>query len=397
VAFLVHFSEPSDVRGWESGLAGFSDGDCEGFLNRTQGTLQPFVLDRANMRSEQDAHVHVTFIGVPFTAQQAVASMRAGDDWALNLVKRGVQLAREQACTVVGLGGHTSIVTDNCRDIVELDMTVTSGNSLTVAAAIDGCRLAATRVGLDLQSGRMAIVGASGNVGGVLAEIAADEVGEILLVGQPRSERFLLPVAQAIYARAFRRARRGVVSGIGERIADTKIVARLSIDELRAPGALGAALYDGLLAELGHDAPVRIATSLDGLRECNLIASCTSAPRPIILPEHLGPGPLVICDVAVPQDVDPGIAIARPDVTVIRGGRVWAPLGQTLDIPAMRMTSSEIYGCLAETMLLGFAGSECPSSYGNLTAFRVRRIRELAAVHGFGIEEREDSQRPVIG
>ena len=56
----------------------------------------------------------------------------------------------------------------------------------------------------------MAIVGAAGNVGMVLAEIAADEAGEIVLVGQPRSERFLRPVAEAIYARAFRRARRGI-------------------------------------------------------------------------------------------------------------------------------------------------------------------------------------------
>lgn len=393
VAFLVHFAEPSDVRAWEPALAALPDAACERFLNRTHGTLKPFILGRADMRSQQDVHAHVTFIGVPFTAQQAVASMRAGDDWALSLVKQGVDLAREQNCTVVGLGGHTSIVTDNCRDIVELDMTVTSGNSLTVAAAIEGCRLAARRARLDLQTCRMAVVGAAGNVGAVLAEIAADEVGEIVLVGHPRSERFLRPVAEAIYARAFKRAKRGIVSGVAAALADTDTARRLGIDADDAHAPTGAALFDAVTAELGDRAPVRLAVSLDALRSCNVIAACTSSAQPIIMPEHLGAGPLVICDVAVPQDVHSSVTALRSDAIVIRGGRVWAPLGQTLDVPAMRMTSSEIYGCLAETILLGFAGAECPSSYGNLTAFRVRRVRELAAVHGFAIEEREHGQR----
>jgi predicted amino acid dehydrogenase len=232
-------------------------------------------------------------------------------------------------------------------------------------------------------------VGAAGNVGAVLAEIAADDVGEIALVGQPRSERFLRPVAEAIYARAFRRARRGAATGIAARIAETMATSRQSIEGLRDSASLGRALYESLTAELGDSAPVKIAISLDALRDCQLIASCTSAPRPIILPEHLGSGPVIVCDIAVPQDVHPDVARARPDAVVIWGGRVWAPLGQTLDVPAMRMTSSEIYGCLAETILLGFAGAECPSSYGKLTAFRVRRVRELASVHGFAIEARE--------
>ena len=395
VAFLVHFAEPSDLRAWESGLSAFAAADCERFLDRTQGTLEPFVLDRAEMQSEQGARVDVTFVGVPFTAQQAMTRLGAGDDWALDLVKQGVALAKARGCTVIGLGGHTSIVTDNCREIVELDATVTSGNSLTVAAAIEGCRQAAARAGLDLQASRMAIVGAGGNVGAVLAEIAADHAGEILLVGQSRSERFLLPIVHGIYARAFRRFARGIVAGVAGSISHTATAARLAHNGPADPAALGEALYEGLLAELGDRAPVRITTSMDALRECNVITSCTSAARPIIGPEHLGPGPIVVCDVAVPQDVDPRVALERPDAIVIRGGRVWAPLGQTLDVPAMRMASSEIYGCLAETILLGFAGSECPSSYGRLTAYRVRRIRELAAVHGFAIDAREHDRRTV--
>jgi acetylornithine/succinyldiaminopimelate/putrescine aminotransferase/predicted amino acid dehydrogenase len=388
VGFLVHFSEPSDLRAWESRLRGFSDADCVRILDRTRGLLRPFILDHAKMQSARNAKVHVTFIGIPFTAEQAVESMRSGQEWTLNLVKEGVRLACDEGCTVVGLGGYTSIVSDDCREIVEDQLTVTSGNSLTVAAACEGWRLAASRLGLDLSSSRMAIVGAAGNVGAVLAEIAADDVGEIVLVSRPGAERFVLPVAHTIYARALKRLRRGERGGIAGRLAETKTAKQLLGSEAPYAGTLGMLLCQGLMEELGDRTPLHFATSLDALRTCQIIASCTSAPSPIILPEHIGRGPVVVCDVAVPRDVDHLVAVERPNAIVIRGGRVWAPLGQTLDVPALQIVGSELYGCLAETLLLGFAGPECPSSYGKLSSFRVRRIRELAAVHGFTIDER---------
>jgi acetylornithine/succinyldiaminopimelate/putrescine aminotransferase/predicted amino acid dehydrogenase len=388
VGFLVHFPEPRDLRGWEPGLQAFSDADCARILERTRGLLRPFILDQAEMKSARGANVHVTFIGIPFTAEQAVQSMLSGDDWTLDMVKEGVQLARKNGCTVVGLGGHTSIVSDNCRDIVDETLIVTSGNSLTVAAAWESCRLAAQRLGLDLSSSRMAVVGAAGNLGAVLAEIAADDVGEIVLVGRPGAERFLLPVAHAIYERAFKRLKRGSATGIAASIAGTRTVATLLAADTHTLDTIGSTLHRGLFAELGERAPLRLATSFNVLRNCHIIASCTSAPSPVILPEHVGTGPVVVCDVAVPQDVHPLVEAERPNALVIRGGRIWAPLGQTLDIPAMRIESSELYGCLAETILLGFAGPECPSSYGKLSPFRVRRVRELAAVHGFRIDEK---------
>ena len=388
VAFLVHFSEPVDLYAWEPRLSAFSETDCVRILDRTHGLLRPFILDHATMRSARGASVKVIFIGVPFTAEQAVESLRAGDDWPLDLVREGVELAANTGCTVVGLGGHTSIVSDNCRRIVDDRLTITSGNSLTVAAAYEACRLAARRLGLDLNAARMAVVGAAGNVGAVLAEIAADEVGQILLLGRQRAERFLLPTAYAIYVRALRRLKRGERSGISGAIAGTRTAERLLVGGISDAEQLGTMLYHGLLEELGERAPICLATSLDVLRTCQLVVSATSAPRPIILPEHIADTPTVVCDVAIPRDVDPSVTVERPNAVVIRGGRVWAPLGQILDIPAMRLTDAELYGCLAETILLGFAGPECPASYGKLSPFRVRRVRDLASLHGFGIDER---------
>ena len=146
-------------------------------------------------------------------------------------------------------------------------------------------------------------------------------------------------------------------------------------------------LYGGLAEEMGQRAPVRISVSMEDLRSCDIVVSATNAPQPVVNATHLGEGPIVVCDVAVPQDVDPELVRQRPDVVLVKGGMIRAPLGQLVEIPGMRLPDGELYGCLAETILLGLAGSGENFSYGKLTAPHLRRIRELAALHGFSVEE----------
>jgi predicted amino acid dehydrogenase len=67
---------------------------------------------------------------------------------------------------------------------------------------------------------------------------------------------------------------------------------------------------------------------------------------------------------------------------------VRAPLGQQLGIAAMNLNGPELYGCLAETLLLGFVRHAGHYSYGQLSAWRVRQAREWATQHGFEIVER---------
>ena len=107
----------------------------------------------------------------------------------------------------------------------------------------------------------------------------------------------------------------------------------------------------------------------------------------MILPEHVGPHPVVIADVAVPGDVHPDVLTDRPNAVVLRGGIVTAPGRQTIRIPGMRLGEGEVYGCLAETAILGLAGVREHFSYGALTVTNVRRIAEIARTHGFTISE----------
>jgi predicted amino acid dehydrogenase len=383
VAFLVHFSTISDLQNWEPRLQAFSETDCASFLHRTRGLFDPFVLHETQVNSRVGNRVHLTVIGIPFTAAQAIESMRDGSECCLDSVKQGVELARELGCTVVGLGGYTSIVSNSGRSLVEDVLALTSGNSLSVAAAHESLLKAAARVGLDIGTCRLGVVGAAGNLGATLAELTADEVGSMLLIGRPNGKRFLQQVAERIYAAALGRIAGGFAdTGIARAIANSNVVRdALRTGKLESE-RLGENLFFSLSEEMGEEAPIQLGTTLDDLRSCQLVISATNAARPVVNSSHLSDGPIVVCDIAVPRDVDLAVESERPRATVIRGGMVYAPLGQVLGIPAMPLREGELYGCLAETILLGFVGCQEHYSYGPLSVSRVRQVREWAAIHG---------------
>jgi acetylornithine/succinyldiaminopimelate/putrescine aminotransferase/predicted amino acid dehydrogenase len=347
VGFLTHFLAPGDLLDWDPALRPLGADDCDAFLERTRGLVEPFVAARTHLRSPSGTRVDATVIGLPFTPSQVVEAMRSGGgEWALALVDQGVELARRLGCAVLGFGGFTSILTHNCRDIRVSDVALTTGNSLTAAAALEATQLACRRLGLARRV--LGVVGAVGNIGRVLAEVAADWVQEIVLVGRPGAERRLREAARSLHENAARRA-----------------------DAERRPRA-----------------EVRVATDLAALRACNVILAASNAARPVVLPEHIDPDqPVVICDVAVPRDVDDSVLRARPRAVVLKGGVVRAPLGQTLAIEGMNLPPGEVYGCLAETLLMGLAGIGEDFSYGALDPMRIRHIRDLALLHGFALDE----------
>jgi acetylornithine/succinyldiaminopimelate/putrescine aminotransferase/predicted amino acid dehydrogenase len=337
IGFLCHFMSPADLKRWDPCLSALSDSECETLLDRVEPVMRPVVIGTGTMTSICGASTDVTMIGIPFRPERVMDSLKSGQEgWALDLIADAIDGAQKDGCHVIGFGGYTSIVTDNCMSVVTPGIATTSGNSLTAAAALEATLQASKR--LPAGPRVLGIVGAAGNIGAVLAEVAAPSVDRIVLVGRRATRRRLEQLSQ----------------------------------RLRAHSAT----------------PVDIATDMDALRSCNLVISATNSPAPVLLPAHIGEQPVVICDVAVPQDVDLAILDERPNAIVLRGGVIRAPLGQTLPLPGADLRDGELYACLAETILLGLADIRTPFSRGPLAAKNVRRILELAHEHGFEILER---------
>ena len=330
VAFLANLNCAADLRALAPELAHWEDRRLENMLDRVLGEARPTEVARASLVSPTGARVEVVMIALPLTSGQIVTCQRGGHGAFLrSMVLDGVDLAVESGAEVIGLGGYTSIVAGAGRDVIEDRVQVTTGNSLTAACVLD--QLGGELLSLEPGRRHVAVVGALGNIGAVMAELLVPQADSLILVGSPGSEARL------------------------RRFAD----------------------------RFGDELPVTVSSDLGALREARVVISATNAAHPIIDRAHLAADRcVVVCDLAVPGDV--GVSVGEaPNVRIVAGGRMQLPLGQTAEVPGSGLPAGVVFSCLAETMLLGLEPQAVSPSYGALTVAGVTRARELAERHGF--------------
>jgi fatty aldehyde-generating acyl-ACP reductase len=240
------------------------------------------------------------------------------------------RLAERLGAQILGLGAFTAIVGDAGVTVSQrLSIPVTSGNSYTVALAVEASLLAARRMDIEPARAVAAVVGAYGSTGRACVQLLARSIPQLVLVGR-RLDRL-----QEI-------ARQAELTGV------------------RAT----------------------TSTQLDAVRQADIVLTVTSSIAPIVRPEHLKPG-AVVCDVARPRNVSRQVTEQRDDVLVIEGGVVGLP-GEVDFGFDFGLLPGQAYACMAETMLLAIEGRfECYSIGREIDLDRVDEIAQLARKHGF--------------
>ncbi|HEY3396347.1 MAG TPA: shikimate dehydrogenase [Armatimonadota bacterium] len=338
-AFVIHPLSVADVsRKRKYRLARYlPDRWVEAALLHTKPMM---VSEITGIRAPDGTETSGFFVGCPLTAQQ----LAAGDPRrTVEMVVRCGQLAQEQGANLVGLGAFTSIVGDAGVTVAEkLAIGVTTGNSYTVATAIEGTLLAARQVGIDVSQARAAVLGATGSIGKVCARLLAGQVAGVTLAARR------LPELDAIAA------------------------------ELTTPAC-----------------PVDTTTDLnDAVRDADLVIAVTSAVEAVIKPEALKPG-AVVCDVARPRDVSKQVAKLRQDVLVIEGGAVAVPGDVEFNLD-FGFPPGTAYACMAETMILSLAGRTGDFSLGrDIRLEQVQEITGLAERYGFKLAGFRSFERGV--
>jgi fatty aldehyde-generating acyl-ACP reductase len=258
------------------------------------------------------------------------------------LVQTG-HLAEKLGAQILGLGAFTSVVGDAGLTVArELDIPVTTGDSYTVFIAVESIRRAADMMGIPLSGATAAIVGATGSIGRVCAELLANDVGELYLIGR-RSD---------------------------------------ALEDLRAR------------LQPEARAQIKTSTNMDDLQHAQLILTVTSALHDVIHPENLHPGS-VICDVARPRDVSAMVAAVREDILVIDGGMVEVP-GPVDFHFNFGFPAGKSYACMAETIALTLEGRFEDYTVGkHLTRSRVEEITAIATKHGFRLGGFRSFEREV--
>ena len=326
-AFIIHpISPKADVsRKWP--LVGKVL--TEGQINFFSRYFPPvYISEITGVRSEATGNeVRGWFIACPFTP---ATMLKLPVETVYRKIVACGHMADRLGARLLGLGAYTSVVGDGGVTIAErLELPVTNGDAYTVYMAVEAVREAARRMDIPLDRATAAVVGATGAIGSVCAEILAGAVPELVLVGR----------------------RQEAVDAVRERCA-------------------------------GQQAHVTASCEVSAIYDADLILTVTSQVSAVIEPEHLKPG-AVVCDVARPRDVSMRVAQARDDVLVIEGGMVEVPGPVNFNFN-FGFPPGKSYACMAETMALALEGRYEDYSVGkHIDRARVDEIGAIAARHGF--------------
>ena len=183
VAFLTHLLSDTHLGDLDPSLARSAPANLTAMIERTARLWEPVLLDQTHVASVTGDLVHLSVIGLGMSARQMMTAFRTRDhDWILEKLEAAVALAVRDGCQVVGFGGYTSILSNNCKKIRTPGAALTTGNSLTVGMGLEALRRAARYAAIDLAGARVGIVGAAGNIASTYAQMLAPGPGSGLAV-----------------------------------------------------------------------------------------------------------------------------------------------------------------------------------------------------------------------
>ncbi len=280
------------------------------------------------------------FIACPYTPRRM---MQLPERTVYRKIIETGHFAEKLGAQILGLGAFTSVIGDAGITIAKaLDLPVTTGDSYTVSVAVQAIREAAKVMDIPLKQATVAVVGATGSIGHVCAELLAEDVAELILIG--RREDALEQLRS----------------------------------HLQGPGK----------------AELRVSNRVDDISQAQLILTVTNAIHEVIHPEYLRPGS-VVCDVARPRDVSALVAATRDDILVIDGGMVDVP-GPVNFHFNFGFPPGKAYACMAETIALALEGRFEDYTLGkDISRQRVDEITALAEKHGFRLSGFRSFEREV--
>ena len=301
----------------------------EPWVKAVARSLPPAMISKITGIFSPYGNVNGCFVSIFLTSGQM---LELPVDLSLRKIIEAGKKAVRAGAKIVGLGAMTAVVGDAGITVARnLDIAVTTGNSYTVATALEGTKKAAGLMGIDISKAEVAILGATGSIGNVCARILAREVNYLTLIA--RNEMRL------------------------ERIAK------------------------GIFEETGL--AVKVTSNIkESLRKADVIVAVSGAAENLIDPDDLKPG-AVVCDVARPRDVSVKVAEKRDDVLVIEGGLVEVPgdVDFNFDFGVPPKTA---YACMAETMILALEKRYENFTLGReLSVSQIDEISLLAQKHGF--------------
>lgn len=312
-------------------------------VNAIMRGIPPFINSKITGIASSHGTIEGCFVGLPLTSEQM---LKLPPEVVTKKIIAAGKKATSAGAKIVGLGAMTAVVGDAGVTVARnLNIAVTTGNSYTVATALEGTQKAVSLMGMDLERVEVVILGATGSIGSACARILARKVNHLTLIARDSSR--LEKLAEKI-------------------LKDTGLVVKTTSNINKA------------------------------LPSADVVISVSSAAEALIEPDSLKSG-AVVCDVARPRDVSVKVAERRDDVLIIEGGVIEVPGDVNFNFN-FGFPPQTAYACMAETMILALENRNENYSLGrNITVEQIDEISRLAAKHGFklaGFRSFEKALRP---
>ena len=303
----------------------------ESVLKKATKHVPPFKVSKiTGIKSLTGKEIEGFFFACPLTSEQII---NLDEEFVINKIIKTVKKCRKAGSDIVGLGSFTSVVGDKGITISKnVDIPVTTGNSYTVATAIEGTKLAVNKMGMDINNETISVIGANGSIGKTVSRLIAKDINKLILVSRNLKKLKSLK----------------------------KLIERESDD-----------------IEVTYTDQIKEALDVS-----RIVITVSGAVETLFSPKELLSGS-VVCDVARPRDVAHNVNGQRKDVLVIEGGIVKIP-GEVNFNFNFGVKAPNAYACMAETMLLTLESKFTNYSLGpDIEINKVKEIKNIAQKHGF--------------
>jgi fatty aldehyde-generating acyl-ACP reductase len=311
------------------GYPEYAQGDLDMWSSAPPQLVERFEVSSPSGKSIEGAYIDSVF----------VPEMLGRFKTARRKVLNAMELAQKSGINISALGGFTSIIFENFNLLQQQQIRnttldwqrFTTGNTHTAWVICRQVEEAAPEIGIDLAQAKVAVVGATGDIGSAACRWLQQRTG----------------------------------------VAELLLVARQQQPLLDLQSALGTGRI------LGLD---------DALAEADVVVWVASLPQTLSLDATAFRRPCLMVDGGYPKNLDSKVADAG--VVVLKGGIVefWQDIAwQMMSGAEMANPKRQMFACFAEAMLLDFEGLYCNFSWGrnNITIEKMELIGEASRRHGF--------------
>ena len=328
---IGHSSSFRDARNTarDLGFEDLADGELDLWCSAPPQLVESFEVTSSTGKTIEGTYIDSCF----------VPEMLSRFKTATRKVQNAMELAQKRGINITALGGFTSIIFENFNLLqhqtvrsTTLDwQRFTTGNTHTAWVICRQVENNAPTLGIDLSNAKVAVVGATGDIGSAVCRWlqARTGVGELLLVA--RQQQPLLDLQQELG---------------GGRI--------LSLDE--------------------------------ALPDADVVVWVASMPRTLEIDQDSLKKPCLMIDGGYPKNLD--TKVAGGGIHVLKGGIVefcrdigWSMMA----IAEMERPQRQMFACFAEAMLLEFERCHTNFSWGrnNITLEKMDFIGAASVRHGF--------------